>query len=616
MQAGEKNLEKVFTSYQRNIIPLFQRPYVWNAADNWAPLWEDIRAATDETEAAATNAVLSADHRTYFLGAIVLQARDKHPNNLHHVNVIDGQQRLTTLQVVFAAARNVARDRGYEFQAERFESLLFNSPVQVHPKFPEDRYKLWPLPLDREAFKWVVENTDSSSSSRPMHRLTTALDWFVQEIELWLTEAIDPEESLGYLFVTLKDRMQLVQIDLDKGDDPQIIFEVLNHRGMQLDAADLVKNLLFQQLEKTGKSADAESLLHHYWMPLDGQDWRRQVTTGRVKRTRADVLLGYWLAAQSKEEVSVEDLYNDFKTALKKLDLTPEETIKSIRSYADTLDSLEHSSLNAIEGRLIDRMVATQTNTPWPLLLWAFSTESVPPDQKVLIVRTMDSYLMRRGICRLTSQGYNRLFLTALVEVVKGDPSRAGEILTAFLQRQDADTTRWPDDSEFRKALLADNFFWSVLRARTRSLLLGIDNWLNDGKTLLPLSSAHDNQLNVEHVMPQDWEANWPLAAGLTEEERERQTLARNLAVQRLGNLTIVRGKHNSSLSNSSWPVKRASLMKYSPMAITSFTVTGEVELSNGSQGPANWNEDRIEERGIWLADLAVKIWPRGSDNG
>lgn len=609
MSAGEKSLEKVFTSHQQNIIPLFQRPYVWNAEDNWNPLWDDIREASIETEASATNEVLSATHRTYFLGAIVLQVRARHTNNLHHVNVIDGQQRLTTLQIIFAAARNVARARCFDFQAVRFESLIFNPPEQVHSNFPEDRYKLWPLPLDREAFKWVV---DGSEDARPEHRLTQALAWFTEKIDEWIDDTDDPEARLGYLFETLKNRMQIVQIDLGTGDDPQIVFEVLNHRGTQLDAADLVKNLLFQQLEKSGKSAEAENLLQNYWLPLDGQDWRREVTTGRVKRTRADVLLGYWLAAQTGEEVSVDGLYDDFRVSLDKLNRTPAELIKSIRAYADTMDSLERSKLDDPEGGPIDRMIATNTNTPWPLLLWTFSTDEIPYDQKLTLMNALDSFLMRRGICRLTSQNYNRLFLSAMVSVSNHDLSKAGDNFVGFLQRQEADSSRWPDNQEFRKALHADNFFWSVLRARTRSLLLGIDNFLNDGKTPLPLSSARDNKLNVEHVMPQEWEANWPLRGELSDEELDLQALSRSLAVQRLGNLTIVRGKHNSSLGNNPWSRKRASLLKYSPMAITSFSITGQIDSPDSDPESMDWNEHRIEQRGEWLANLANKIWPRG----
>lgn len=264
MQAGAVSLGLVFANDQQNIIPHFQRPYVWSEEQNWQPLWEDIREAAEEVEGEDNSPYLKADTRTYFLGAMVLQHRPKPPMRVVLWDVIDGQQRLTTLQVLVSAARAVALAIGETPLAASFAGMIENKPDTIHKDYPNDRFKLWPLPHDREAFLWAVStNTNPGSPPDPKHRIARARVWFQRVIGEWTRDAEKPDHRLYNLLETLKNRMQLVQITLEGKDDPQVIFEVLNHRGVPLDAVDLVKNLLFQRLEHTGKSVEADDLLTH-----------------------------------------------------------------------------------------------------------------------------------------------------------------------------------------------------------------------------------------------------------------------------------------------------------------------------------------------------------------
>src|SRR4051794_17654236 len=107
MQAGDVRLGKVFANDHQNVIPLFQRPYVWSQDTNWDPLWKDIRKAAEDVEAEEQGA-RSGESPTYFLGAVVLQDRRRLPQRVRSSHIIDGQQRLTTIQVLLAAARAVA----------------------------------------------------------------------------------------------------------------------------------------------------------------------------------------------------------------------------------------------------------------------------------------------------------------------------------------------------------------------------------------------------------------------------------------------------------------------------------------------------------------------------
>ncbi len=139
MQAGKKTLGMVFADYRQNVIPLYQRPYVWAQERNWEPLWEDIRLAAEESELDAHQA---HESRTYFLGAIVLQDRKTGPLQVSSQFVVDGQQRLTTLQVLIASAHEVASSVGADSIAAGLRHLIYNSKDIVSPDYPDDRYKV------------------------------------------------------------------------------------------------------------------------------------------------------------------------------------------------------------------------------------------------------------------------------------------------------------------------------------------------------------------------------------------------------------------------------------------------------------------------------------------
>lgn len=612
MKAGDVTLGHVFAADHHLVVPLFQRPYVWDQGANWEPLWTDVRTAAEEVEAELYDEHGRHDPRTYFLGAVVIQSRRHLPRRLSSSNVIDGQQRLTTLQVLLGAARRVALRIDTATSAGLFSTLLDNKHEAIHPDHPEDIHKLWPLPQDNEAFRWALRTEDLPiPGGVGGHKLVKAAEWFENAIFSWCTSSDDPELRLGHLFVTLRDRMQLVQIFLESYDDPQVIFEALNHRGVKLDAADLVKNLLFQKVEQQGDHRRADSLLLDSWLPLDGQDWRRQVTTGRMKRSRIDLLLSYWLTIQTSGEVSAEHLFVDVREWLASSSLSAADLIVDIRRYADQYDELESMPASSSVGALLNRMQATGTMTPWPLLLRVFADDAVPLDQKEHLARAIDSFLMRRGVARMPNGDYNRLFVLLMDVARTAEPHLVGDAVVAALAAQTADSRRWPADEEFAASLSDPGLYTSQYRARLRSLLVGLENHLQSGKTEpgRQLSST-DSKLNIEHLMPQAWEKHWPLP----DQHSEADLLRRTSAIHQLGNLTLVTTKLNPALSNKNWEYKRPAIQKHSLLRLTTGSVLSKPEGDNGFEEeswPTHWDESRIIARTRHLTELALKAWPR-----
>ncbi len=185
--------------------------------------------------------------------------------------VIDGQQRLTTLQLMIAAARSLAAERSLDGPRQMFDKLLLNDEFLVRNS--GDQFKVFPTQRDQVAFReqWPVE----SWPPRALTGCTRPFEFFRVSIDEWAAEGGDDHEygqRLEGLSTAIWKRLVLVTIDLDPGDNAQIIFETLNARGTPLLAADLIKNHLFQTALLQGDQIDP--LYEEYWKVLDSDWWR------------------------------------------------------------------------------------------------------------------------------------------------------------------------------------------------------------------------------------------------------------------------------------------------------------------------------------------------------
>ena len=146
MKAEPLDLVRIFQADIRYVVPIFQRRYVWSQEDQWEGLWEDLTDAvgayrrSEELKKTESHAAVVVP--THFLGAIVLDQAFAGTGRIDASLVIDGQQRLTTLQVILAALRSVAAERGDDKEARLVARLLSNDPDLVDE--PSDQHKVWP----------------------------------------------------------------------------------------------------------------------------------------------------------------------------------------------------------------------------------------------------------------------------------------------------------------------------------------------------------------------------------------------------------------------------------------------------------------------------------------
>ena len=256
MQADRIDLYRLFDTNVTYVAPLFQRPYVWTKTENLEPLWSAARGVAEQRLAGADPI------KPHFMGAVVLNEMSAATGTVPARELIDGQQRLTTLQVFLATLRDIASERGMGDMSGAFSDLVTNKARFA--KAERDKYKVWPTDADRAAFVAAVAPGGSETDDS---KIAKARRYFTSVTDTWLDAQDDAERALMSLYDGLYHDLHLVAIDLDKNDDPQLIFETLNALGTPLLPADLVKNYLFHGLSKD--EDEAIRLYETYWAPYD-----------------------------------------------------------------------------------------------------------------------------------------------------------------------------------------------------------------------------------------------------------------------------------------------------------------------------------------------------------
>jgi hypothetical protein len=590
----------IFGSHIRYVVPLFQRPYVWKKDEQWAPLWADVRnLATRVLEAPVGYG--AAPVPPHFLGAIVLDQQPNPPGFISVRHIVDGQQRLTTLQLLLDAAQEVTERYGDAFDAGILKVLVLNQPqVTQHP---DEVFKVWPTDRDQEAFRATMDNSTNVSAEQASSRIAQAHAFFTAQITEWCEPTGDLDKCaarLKALTQALHGHLKLVVIDLEAGDNAQVIFETLNHRGAPLLAADLVKNLLFQMAQS--QHLDIEALYNAHWRPLDRDYWRELTAQGRLYRPRIDVFLNYWLTMKLLREVPTDNVFIDFRDHIATGATSVAALMAELSNDAAVYTTLETLPANSVPGRFFYRVIsALDTRSVTPVLLWLlrWSAVELPVEQRDLALNTIESWLVRRTLARLTGKNVNLVVLDLLKALAENGPLTAGERTERFFAEQTADARLWPDDDLVAQALEVGPVYTALLRGRLRMILEVLED---DLRTDYGEGQSAPRGLTVEHILPQSWRENWPLAPDDFSGAIERERL-----LHRLGNLTLVSGKHNSALSNRAWTNdagegKRDYLLEHSDLKLNAKVVAEHWE---------SWTEEDIRVRTAELTSRLLAQWPR-----
>ena len=589
----------IFHVQQRLLVPLFQRPYVWNQELHWEPMWRDIKRVLTRYSAQP-----DAQHQPHFLGAVVVQQVQNPIGEIQCRTVIDGQQRLTTLQLMFDAIHAQLESIGAKRPAGRMRKLIENDEDSCNQ--PEDKFKVWPTNKDRPAFNEVLAApfpVDYENLKYSKSKMALAHRFFSESANEWLLENGEEEalQRAEILDLCCRELLQIVVIDLAVNENAQEIFETLNARGVVLTAADLIKNFVFQRLSE--KKVDVEDAYLKFWKDFETPFWEKEINYGRVKFQRSSLFINHWLIAKTGEEVLNREIFSSFKNYSDyESNLSMVELLEEIHAAATKYKEVSDAA-DAKEGLLTRvelfayRLNSMDLDVLRPILIAMIDPTETPIPQEELdkAVSVIESWMVRRLLVRATNKGYNKL-IVEMVRIVKKNRSTAGTKLEKYFAEQNKMSSYWPDDAEVTNYVSDLQIYRNLYRSRIRMMLEAIEDhkrgWIGSETSKSGIRVKRGSYA-IEHIMPQRWQANWPLG-NFTEDEREAN-------IHTIGNLTLLTAKLNSSVSNGPWKAKSEELTKHDVLLINKKVQ----EL--GAEG---WSDDLIKARTASVIQTMIAIWP------
>lgn len=658
MQPTKLSISGLFDQREQYLIPLFQRGYVWTLERQIEPLWQDI---VDRVEALAQHRLDSQKvgvgklkpMRKHFMGAIVVGPAVGHDSQTVPTReVIDGQQRTTTLQIMLLALRNIIAPLKDEALDDDVKTLTHN---KGNYRSKSDHLKVWPTNVGRDVMQALAGATDLSAveerfPARSPNGVALERPLMVQAylyfhgvlacylrgkrfddplnaddnsedattISQALVKAIDKGKSLTIPFENLpvvadsarllidalQTSFQIMRLQLEEDDDPQIVFETLNARGEPLTPSDLIRNYVFLRAARNGEPVD--ELYDVHWRRFDelvdqstakGTDkfWRREERQGRLKSNRLDLFFYHYMGLRKRDEVKVAHVFQEFKDWWE--DGEPRESTQELarlNSLARHFETLLAPDQKSRFGLFCRRLRLLDSATPIPLVLYLLEQHKTDAPDLLQAISDIESYLVRRFICGLTTKSYNRTFIKRLLGEMAEEGKSDSATLRAKLLALDGQSQLWPRDQEFETAWLHRRLYEGSNTRRVRAVLEGLETGLRNSKQeFLPDLEA----LSVEHVLPQGWEdSTYPLPSDTPEARATRLRLLHSI-----GNLTLVTPGFNSALSNEAFDKKRPEIAANSSLMLNAYFQTQPVD--------GDWREDAIVARAKSLFSLAKSVW-------
>lgn len=547
------------------IIPIWQRTYSWES-QQWKDLWEDLLDVYEKLQKGET-----AQH---FMGPVVLKTQEQKIGGITRWVIIDGQQRLTTLLLVCALIRDKAETAANKNLVNEIEGhLLYNQ----YAKTVEDKPKLCPTEADSKFFDMILAGK-SSTTSMPISQLHSAYAYFDYLID-------ENKEKLDIdIFLDCIRALKFVTIRLEESDNPNRIFETLNFRGKELAQSDLVRNFFMMSIKNPSK---ADEIYRQIWFPM--QQNLGENTPERTKNL--ETFFRHYVVMRDQVIIKEDKIYPKIRGTLK--NSTEAETVselKKISGYSEYYERLlfpmREKNLKIRQG--IEHLNRLKISVQYPFLIKVYKgyVEGTITDITFCsILKTIESYVIRRFFSKLPPNSLNRLF----ADLCKLPDENIDQLLTKSLaEKQNWATGYWPKDSEFRTQILALPLYKMALD-KCRFVLETLEEDFNH-----PEQVIFDN-LWVEHIMPKTLGADWQTYLG-----KEWETVHDNF-VHTLGNLTLIAPSPNESIQNESFADKKKDWYMQSNISLTK-------EIN---QKWPEWKEKEIIERANLLADRAIKLWPR-----
>lgn len=570
MKAESLIISKVFASGGDilYLLPHFQREYAWEKS-NWQTMLDDIleiyRLYDGQREP------------EHFLGSLVVIGDGTRSGTISAFKLIDGQQRLTTISLFLLALSRLVKDHEqYRGLYRKIRRLLVNEDER-----DLIRYKLLPTTKnrDRETYMALVDEQEIPSTES---RIDDAFRFIYDKLKIALErpdEPMDPDR----LFLVLVNCLQVVFINLNQDEKPYQIFESLNSKGKPLTESDLVRNYIAMRLP----DADQMPLYEQYWVQIEAMLSENQKVARIGERT---AFLRQYLAMRTGVLFNLEHIYVRFRDRMErdfKTNAAFIEELKVLHRFAQHYHRIIHPSYEpepAVRTAL-ERLSLVEPATSYPLLMALYEQVhegKLTTRQLIECVRIVENYFVRRHLAGEPTAYTNRMFPTLIPELNAADiPSSLRRILAR---------KNYPSDKQLFETLKSATLYDSRSQRRLTYILESINRAYSDGTggyTVL------DDDATVEHIMPQTLTDAWKRALG-SDWERIHQEY-----VHTLGNLTLVTGDWNASLSNQPFAQKRQRFIDHALLLNRNYFPDVGV-----------WDEQAILHRTEDLTKRIIAIWP------
>lgn len=542
-------------SDKRFVIPVYQRNYDWKT-ENCKQLYDDLIK------------IVKNGRKSHFFGSLV-SVYNPDGNNEEFL-VIDGQQRLTTVSLLFLAMYNLMNNGVVVAKSSNLKQRIYEEYLVDKWQPEETRIKLKPVKNDQKAFGKLFDSEDEYIRES---NLTTNYNYFYDRIQ-------KQEITIDQLFNAICC-LEIINITLNNDDNPQLIFESLNSTGLDLSEGDKIRNFILMGLPSKAQ----DEYYDKYWNRIE------ECTRYDVSSFVRDYLSVKQLAIPSQKKI-----YVNFKEYVEQQELSAEDLLKDLLSYAKRYEILlkggtKSKALNACIYRL-NRLETTVTRPFFLEVLRLLDSGKIDMQQVTEVFLITENYLFRRNICDLPTNALNKIFLMLHHEIKRYDKSEDNYVEKfkyALLSKKEK--ARFPDDDEFASRFTER----PVYQMNSKNKIYILERLENSGtaEDKDVYSHCDDGTYSIEHVMPQHLTPAWVKALGDDYEQ------IHEIWLHRIANLTLT--AYNSKYSNSTFEEKKTMKNGFEDSGIRMNTYIAKMD---------KWTLAELEERNQYLMGRAIEIWP------
>ena len=560
MKANELQINNFLqTPTVQFVIPVYQRNYDWTT-HQCGELLNDIISVEQDNRG------------THFIGSIVFIHEGTYSTSeVKELVIIDGQQRLTTINILYVSLFRFAKEKSMAQQAEMLYNMFLTNQYVQHES---SKLKLKQTDNNAIAFKAILNGTENELDK--YSNVKENFSYFKSRIT---------EENFITILNGLK-RLIFVEISLERDkDDPQRIFESLNSTGLDLSQSDLIRNFILMDLEPK----EQNKIYDQVWNPIE-ENARDLV---RQKSMVSDYIRDY-LTLKTKRIPNKGKVYEEFKKLyINKKDDSYQQELETIKALSVHYKKFINPQVitDSVLRRELEYISRLEINVAFPFLLQVFEDcENSIIDQPTLIkiLKLIQSFTWRRFIVGLPTNALNKIFMTLYSEIDHEDYFES--LCVALLKKRGSG--KFPNDQELRSALHDKDLYNT--QSKNRSYFFELLENHNNREYVNTASEL----ITIEHIFPRNPDNKW-----LNDLSTSEFSEFKEFKLNTIANLTL--SGNNGALSNLAFINKRDMNTDGKEQGYA----FSRLWLNDYLKKQDYWNIEKYNERFEIIYDRFLQIW-------